>query len=120
MACRSGNAHSRDGAVAGHQQAGQRRAGLIFAFFAVNATQIHKNLSMFSSYYLPVYLAVFSLFVVGGLLLLVLYLRFRREFRAIARSGRTSWISPDICIGEKTREPAPEALRGHRQPARRL
>jgi hypothetical protein len=81
-------------------------AGLIFAFFAVNATQIHKNLSMFSSYYLPVYLAVFSLLVVGGLLLLVLYLRFRREFRSIARSGRTSWISPDTSIGEKAGEPA--------------
>lgn len=81
-------------------------AGLIFAFFAVNATQIHKNLSMFSSYYLPVYLAVFSLFVVGGLLLLVLYLRFRRAFRSIARSARTSWISPDIAIGGKAGEPA--------------
>jgi hypothetical protein len=67
-------------------------AGLIFAFFAVNATQINKRLSMFSGHYLPMYLAVFSLLGVGGLLLLALYLRFRREFLDVARTERISWV----------------------------
>jgi hypothetical protein len=50
-------------------------SGIILAYFGINANQVNPNRSIFDHHYLPVYVTVFIVMMIGGLLSFFLYLQ---------------------------------------------
>ena len=63
-------------------------ASLVLAFLGVNPSQVNSRWSMFSRHYLPMYLTVAGLFVLGVVLSVGLWAQQRRQSRE--QRGRTS------------------------------
>ncbi len=79
--------------AAGFVSAAAIPAGLIFAFLAIQAPQVNKAWSMFSSHYMAVYLTVAGVIVLGVLLSLGLYVQQRRDAREHGFPGRRPrWV----------------------------
>jgi len=67
-------------------------ASLVLAFLGINGSQVNAGVSMFSGRYLPLYLAVGAVIVVGVLLSAVLWAQQRRESRHYwAGTQRPRW-----------------------------
>jgi hypothetical protein len=69
-------------------------AGLVLSFLGINASQVSPQVSMFSSRYLPAYLTVAGIVLVGLLLAVALYVRHRAGAReAETLAARAAWVS---------------------------
>jgi uncharacterized integral membrane protein len=66
-------------------------AGLVLAFLGINASEVSPQASMFSGRYLPMYLTVAGVLVVGAVLAAVMYLRNRHASRR--ENTRVTWLS---------------------------
>jgi hypothetical protein len=96
-------------------------ASLILAYLGINASQVSSRWSMFSRHYLPMYLAVAAVIVLGAIVSAVLWAQQRRRSRHLRQPAqRRRWIpSPgDPPASRASADPAP-ALRGStsREPA---
>jgi hypothetical protein len=67
-------------------------AGLVLSFLGINASQVDPQASMFSSRYLPMYLTVASVIVVGAILAIAMYLRNRHAKRDDS-AARITWVN---------------------------
>jgi uncharacterized integral membrane protein len=56
-------------------------AGLMLSFLAINASQVNPQVSMFSRRYLPMYLRMVGVLVVGAQLAIAVYFRNRHAKR---------------------------------------
>lgn len=65
----------RWGAAIGFLSAVAVPSGIILAYFGINANEVNPNRSIFDERYLPVYITVLIVMLIGGLLSLVLYLQ---------------------------------------------
>jgi cytochrome c biogenesis protein CcdA len=71
-------------------------ASLILAFLGINASQVSQTRSMFSDYYLGMYLTVAGLILLGTLLSAGLWVRQRRDTRhERSAAGRPRWRLAD-------------------------
>jgi hypothetical protein len=65
----------RWGAAVGFISAVALPTGIILSYFGINADQVSPNRSIFDHHYLPVYLTVFAVMLVGAFLALSIYLQ---------------------------------------------
>jgi hypothetical protein len=71
-------------------------AGLVLSFLGINASQVNPQRSMFDHRYLPMYLTVAGIVIVGALIAVMLYVQHRRgaqESQALAE--RAAWTIED-------------------------
>jgi len=71
-------------------------ASLVLAFLGVNASQVNSRWSMFSRHYLPMYLTVAGLIVVGVVLSAGLWAQQRRQSREQRRPSRRPRWTPAL------------------------
>lgn len=71
-------------------------AGLVLAFFGINASEVNPQRSIFDHQYLPMYLVVTAIVLLGGLLSVLLYAKHRRGAQEDKQLlERPVWTSED-------------------------
>jgi hypothetical protein len=67
-------------------------AGLVLSFLGINASQVNPQVSMFSHRYLPMYLPMVGVLVVGALLAITVYL-LNRHAKRDESATRITWVN---------------------------